>query len=118
MSLTSLLNRACTITHRAWDGTLDSYGNQVATPTDTVTVCELQQKQRDETPGQVSGSSWLLILPAGTTIAPGDTVTVDLEEVEVQGEPGEARNPRTQVVSHIEATLARAVSTQEAADAA
>lgn len=110
MSLATLLNRACTITHRTFDpDVVNEFGDEIPTETPATTVCELQQRQRSETsdPGQVSKTEWLLILPAGTTIATGDTVTIDGLAYEVSGEPWPARNPRTQAASHVEATVCR-----------
>lgn len=109
MSLTGLLTRACTITHRTWDTTLDAYGDQTATTTTASTVCELQQQQAQEhtDPGTIADSSWLLVLPAGTTVKTGDTVTVAGDEYEIAGEPWPARNPRTGAASHIECTAKR-----------
>lgn len=114
--LTTLLNRACTITTRAEGAALDAYGDPVQTTTTLETVCELQQTRRSEQDvgGELAESGWLLILPAGTPIALDDRVTVDGLALEVIGEPWSARNPRTQAVSHIEATVQRTASTGDA----
>lgn len=114
MTLTTLINRPCTITHRTWDGAADRYGSKLPVETDVVTVCELQQRQRNERDdaGETIDSSWLLVLLPETVIAAGDTVSVVGDgEFEVHGEPWVSRNPRTQIVSHIEATVKRAAGT-------
>ena len=115
MTLTALLNRACTITGRTFTGQLDEYGDEIATETTIDTVCELQQQQRTETddPGTRAASTWTLFLPAGTTIGPADTVTVDGQDFELVGEAWPARNPRTQTESHMEATIRRVAGAQE-----
>lgn len=108
--LSQLLNRPCTIVHRTASGDSDAYGNATATETTTDTVCELQQRRRDEpdAQGEFSDTEWLLILPAATTIDTSDVVRVDGDSFEVVGDPWAARNPRTGVQSHVEATLRRA----------
>lgn len=107
MTIAKLLNLPCTITHRQEGDQHDTYGNDLDDETTTTTVCELQQRQRAETPNDIAGTTWALYLPAGTAIDAGDTVEIDGESYEVFGEPWPARNPVTQVVSHIEATARR-----------
>ena len=109
MTLAALLNRPCTIVTRTESGTVNEYGDTVDTEATITTVCELQQKQRDENDdrGELAQSEWLLVLPAGTDVRLGDSVTVEDLVFEVVGEPWHARNPRTQAASHIEVTLAR-----------
>lgn len=108
MSLQALLNRTVTITSRAPSSDTDAYGNTVDAETTTVTVGEVQQQQRDESPdGLVAETTWLLIVPAGTNVDTGDEVIVDDLAFEVQGPPWEVRSPRTGTVHHIEATLRR-----------
>lgn len=111
--LSTLLNRTVTISRRspsADDDDTDDYGNQnAATPTNTETVGELQQRRRDEPvdQGELSDTRWLLVLPPGTAIDTSDIVTVDGDEFEVIGDPWHARNPRTGAESHVEVTLRR-----------
>lgn len=114
MSIAGLLTIDCTITSRTFDGTLDAYGDEIADETIVSTVCELQQRQRSETsdPGELAASTWLLILPAGTDVRAGDTVTVAGDDYELIGEPWEARNPRTAATSHIECTVRRTVGVE------
>lgn len=116
MTVAALLTLDCTITHRAPSGAKDAFGDEQTTETPISTVCELQQRQRTEQTagGELSDTQWLLVVPAGTTIATGDTVTADDKDFEVHGEPWTVRNPRTSVVSHIEATLRRITGTTDA----
>ena len=110
MSIAGLLTLDCTITHRT-ASTADAYGDETSTTATVTTVCELQQRQRSETtdPGTIADSTWLLILPAGTTIGPGDSVTINGDGYELIGEPWAARNPRTELASHVECTVKRVV---------
>lgn len=108
LTLAQLLNRSCTITRLQPGDDCDGYGNQTSEETTIVTVCDLQQRQRNESPDEIVASDWLLVLPAGTAIGAGDTVTVDgAGTFEVHGEPWQARNPRTRSISHLEATVRR-----------
>lgn len=109
MSLANLINRPCTITHRSESGVTDDYGNDVSAFTETATVCELQQRQRDEPAdsGEVSATEWSIFLLPPDSLHTGDKVTVDNEVYEIVGEPWRARNPRTRQVEHVEATARR-----------
>lgn len=64
--------------------------------------------------GEVARTEWLLVLPAGTPIGPGDAVTVDGDEYEVIGDPWQARSPLAGAESHVEATLARTTGSEGA----
>jgi hypothetical protein len=108
VTIAQLLNRPCTITHRQEGDERDGYGNPVDEEATTVTVCELQQRQRTEDAGIVA-ATWALYLPGGTAIDAGDTVEIDGDGYEVLGEPWSARNPITRVVSHAEVTVRRTV---------
>lgn len=112
--LTDLLTLPCTITRRTPStGAPDEYGNRPPTEATINTVCELQQRQRaeDDVNGQIGRATFLLALPAGTVLHATDTITIDGDKYEVQGEPWDARNPRTQAASHVEATVTRVTST-------
>jgi len=106
--LDQLLNRTCVIETRV-PGGRDEYNNETDSVVEVSTVCELQQRQRTETGdrGEVSVTEWMLVLPASTDLSTGDTVLVDGDRYEVTGDPWQARNPRTQAVSHVEATVKR-----------
>lgn len=115
MSLTALLNTPCTITHRVAGTTTDDYGNEIPDEVVTETLCELQQVRRAEpsTANETSVADFLLILPAGTTLATGDVATIDGQDYELVGDPWRARNPRTQIASHVEATVRRTAATED-----
>jgi hypothetical protein len=104
-----LLNRPCSLIQRSPGSSTDAYGNDIPAETVVEAVCELQQRQRREPDayGDLSDTLWLLVLPAGTPARTGDAVMVDGQEFEFVGDPWIARNPRTGVVSHIEATVRR-----------
>ncbi len=109
MSLAKLINRPCVITRRQDSDTDDDYGNEIPDEDLVDTVCELQQRRRDEPDdqGETSDTTWALFLLPDTLIGTADTITVDDVEYELIGAPWEARNPRTQVVTHLEATVRR-----------
>lgn len=109
MTLSSLLNRPLTLVSRSDEGATDLYGNPAPTETQTAVLGELQQVRRTEPDdsGELSDTTWLLVLPAGTSVNTGDAVICDGEVYEVIGDPWNARNPRTEVISHVEATLRR-----------
>lgn len=109
MPLTTLLNKPCVITRREYDlDNTDSYGDATFDETEVETVCELQQRQRSEEgdPGQLSKTSWLLVLPHGTEISSADTVTVGGDDYEVVGEPWAAEQGSREMW-HVEATVVR-----------
>lgn len=106
--LSQLINQPCTITRRGTSSDTDAYGDEIPTETEVETVCELQQRQRTEhDQGEVSDTTWLLLLLPGTAIDTGDLVTVDDEDYEMVGDPWHVRNPRTQAESHVECTVRR-----------
>lgn len=113
--LSTLLNRPVTITRNLPSADEDEYGNEIPDEETVETVGELQQTRRDEPSdsGEVSRTTWLLVLPAGTDIRTGDSVDVDGERYELTGDPWPARNPRTRAESHVEATLIRTVGGEE-----
>lgn len=112
MSLAALMNRPLTIIRRTESEDVDAYGNTVYDEAMVEVVGELQQVRRDEPggEGETSDTRWSLFLPAGTALSTRDIVLVDDAEYEVVGEPAAWRNPRTQVLSHVEATLRRVAS--------
>lgn len=109
MPIDLLMNLPVTIVNRTDSDDVDEYGNAIPTENAMETVGELQQVRRDEPgdAGETSDTRWLLVLPAGTVVNTGDAVIADSEVYEVVGQPWPARNPRTGVVSHVEATLRR-----------
>lgn len=109
MAIADRLNRSCLITHRSRTGPADELGDVTDEETTTETVCELQQKSRDEpdAAGELSVTEWLLILPINTAIDTSDKVEVDdAGEFEVIGDPWQA-DTGSAAVHHVEATLRR-----------
>lgn len=121
MSLTALLNRPCTITHRSTGSERDRYGNEVQSEIDTDTVCEIQQSRRSlsgrtsepQANGDMSDTDWMGIFLPGTEIGSADTVTSEGTVFEVVGDPWQARNPRSGVVQHVEIPLRRTAGAEE-----
>jgi len=110
--IANLLNLPCQITRRRASGVEDRYGNEIPTENTVSTVCELQgssQRVGNEPSGHndLSRTKWSIFLPAGTDVDSADLVIVDGQEYELDGDPWNVRNPRTQSESHVEATLIR-----------
>lgn len=112
MALADLLNLPVTIVRRTMD---DDAFDPVPVETTAATVGELQQTQRSEpvAEGELSVTTWLLVLPAETDIRTGDAVLAGAAMYEVVGDPWHARNPRTQLASHVEATLRRTAGDED-----
>lgn len=116
MTISHLLTRTCTIISRSSSGEEDDYGNDIQTETVTQTVCDIQQRQRDEPgdQGEVSVTGWLLILPPSTTLRTGDSVVIDGgHEYEVVGDPWPAYSPLTRTEHHVEASVSRVAGDEE-----
>lgn len=122
MDPTRLFTRTATITHvEPDDDNPDEYGNPGEATTVTTAPCELQQVTRSEdtvASAQQSEDWALFVDPMGedeggylieVELEGSDRVEVDGITYEVVGPPWQARNPRTQVVTHIEARLRRVV---------
>jgi len=113
--ISNLLNRECQIVRRGPSGVEDRYGNEIPTENTVSTVCELQavaQRSGNEPNGynELSRTKWTIFFPVGTYVDSADTVVVDGEEYELDGDPWPVRNPRTQAASHVEASLIRVSS--------
>lgn len=95
--------------HRLPGATLDDFGNEIPEEESTETLCELQRIGTTEPAleGESSDSRSLLILPAGTLLATGDTVTIEGQDYELVGDPWRVRNPRLGRHSHVQATVRR-----------
>lgn len=109
MSLAALLNRPMTLVQRGMSSDVDEFGNVVPVETLVPIVGELQQTRMDEPlgSGELSDTHWILFVPAGTPLGTGDAIVADGQVYELVGDPWQARNPRTQVASHIECRLRR-----------
>jgi hypothetical protein len=110
------------VLHRTLSEEEDEFGNQKYDVQEIETVCEVQESQlslhgRSSEPaseGETSNAEWLGLFPTGTPLGTADTVRVDgIGDLEVVGEPWAARNPRTQVISHIETPLRRTAGGEE-----
>lgn len=116
MTLTALLNRPMTIVRRSAGATADEFGNIIDVEVAEDVFGELQQQQRSEpvAEGELSDTRWILFLPAGTELGTGDAIVCDGHIYELVGNPWDVRNPRTQDESHVEATLRRTSTADEA----
>jgi len=119
---TNLLNRPCQIVHRSPSDTEDDYGNLLPDESVSSTVCEFQRSAsratgRNENTeiNELAESRARIYLPVGTDITAGDRVIIDGLTYEVDGEPDAVRNPRTQKMSHVEASLIRTSGSFEVA---
>lgn len=114
--LAQLINRQCQIVRRSQSSDLDDYGNEIPGEEIVETVCELQQRRRDEPggEGETSDTEWVAFFLPEADLDTGDGLIVDGVVYEVTGDPWSARNPRTQAESHIEATLRRTAGSEEA----
>jgi hypothetical protein len=122
VTVAQLLNRPCTVLHRTAGEEEDDYGNAIPDTQEIETVCEIQESKRSlsgrtsepDSEGENTDTEWLGIFPVGTPLGAADTVRVEgIGGLEVVGEPWEARNPRTQGVSHIEVPLRRTAGAEE-----
>jgi hypothetical protein len=112
-----LINRPCTIISRSESGDTDELGNDIADVNEVVTVCEVQQRRRDEPDahGEVSDTLWDGFFLAGTELTTADAVRPEgLGEFELVGDPWPVRDPLTQQESHVEATLRRVAGAEDA----
>jgi hypothetical protein len=115
VTLARLINRPCTIVRRSGSGDVDELGDEVEGETRVESVCEVQQRQREEPAalGEISDTRWVAFLPAGTEIDTGDAIDLDGDLYELVGDPWRARNPRTGAESHVEATVRRVAGAGE-----
>lgn len=106
-----LLTRTATVTRRAQTGTADVYGDPTWSTSTATLPCWLHQTYRDDDTAltQQQTQTWTAYFPADADLEGVDAVTVDGEAFELVGPPWLARNPRTGVSSHVEATLKRVV---------
>lgn len=122
MPISDLLTQPCLLLQRDPDGGEDRYGNETQEETPVETVCALQQRQRTEggasgamssAHGDLSDTSWLLVLPADTQIDNGDAVEVSGQRFELVGAPWPAFDPVAQAVSHLECTVRRTAGSED-----
>jgi hypothetical protein len=108
--LATLINRPCKLIRRSESGTTDDYGNDIPSEIVVDTVCELQQRRRDEPSdqGELSDTVWDAFFLPTEDVRTDDALVVDGGLYEFVGDPWTVRNPRTAADSHIEATARRA----------
>lgn len=107
MSIASLINRPCRLTRSTGRTVVDDFGNRVPETETVDTVVELQQQRRSENDDEVSSTAWVAFFLPGEQVGTGDVLVADGLAYQVEGDPWQARNPRTQTMSHIEATVVR-----------
>ena len=103
----TLLNRECKVTRRTPSTTTDDYGNQVPSFTTSTTRCALQQRRTGENEAELSDSAWVAFLPAGTVIDTDDSLEVDGDVFQVDGEAYRVHDELTGREHHVEVKLRR-----------
>jgi hypothetical protein len=113
--ISRLISRPCTLILRRDGDATDEFGNPIAEETEVETVCELQQRRRDERigAGETSDTFWALYLRPGEDLRTSDAVEVDGEVYELVGEPWTVRNSRTGATSHVQATVRRVAGSED-----
>lgn len=112
MDPTRLMTRTATISHVEPDpDNPDAYGNPGLVTSVTTAACEIQQVSRSEDTVNTAQQSedWSLFVHPDALVEGSDRIVVDGVAYELVGPPWPARNPRTGVVSHIEAQVRRVV---------
>lgn len=108
MSLARLMNQPLTI-QKVGGSAVDEYGNHIAGAfgAPIATVGYLAQRQTVETLNDRDTvvSTWEAFLPADSNIGPFDRINFNGQTFEVNGEPWQVYNPRTQAVSHLQMAL-------------
>jgi hypothetical protein len=102
-----MINRPCTVIENATAEARDEYNNPIKDPTSRDSVCELQQRSRGEVADEsdISSTTWVAFFLPGESLDRVSQIEVDGQIFEFDGDPWAARNPITQEISHIEATL-------------
>jgi len=103
-----LMTRTAVLLQREQDGPVDEYGNPTWTEVGVPVACELQQESAYEDEGGVLQlTTWRLYLPASAPSSGWDALQLGSELYELEGDAWLARNPRTQLDSHVEARVRR-----------
>lgn len=111
--LSELINQTCWIVTRPGSGDGDSYYGAEADETAATaveTVCEIQQRRRDEpnAEGELSKTDWLGIFPLDVVLKSSSAVvTEDRGTFELEGDPWKVWDPFAQQYDHVEADLVR-----------
>lgn len=108
--ISQLINRDCKLIRRSDTGEEDELGNTIPTETVVETVCELQQRRRDEPDmgGEVSQTDWVAFFLPTEDVDTNDLLVVDGLAYELVGDPWTVRDPLAGTDSHIEASVERA----------
>jgi hypothetical protein len=106
MNPARLLRLTGTLVHLGAEDDRDEYNNIVRAETTSTVSCWVEQTQRSEDTVDTDqqAETYRIFLPAGTTAAGSDRLTVAGATYEFIGPPWSAVNPRTTTTSHIEAT--------------
>jgi hypothetical protein len=107
--LDKLLNQTAWVIWRSEGEDEDDYGNREPVEVQAEVRCEVQQRRRDESAeGSVAEGDWLGVFFGDLELDNTDAVIVEgLGTFELVGDPWPAKNPRTGIVEHVEATLRR-----------
>lgn len=100
--LANYLNQSCQIINRSMSVDRDDYGDEIPAETTTVVNGYIEQRGSSES-ADVTETTHFVMFPANTEIDAGDAVVVAGETFEIVGEPWVVNNPRTGVVSHVQA---------------
>ena len=104
MSIQTLLNQALTI-QRMTPGTANALGDTplatAGSPVPAVGYIEQQTTAEDLLDRDTTTTTWRAFLPASTVIGHLDFINYGSQKFQVNGEPWNVHNPRTQQVSHI-----------------
>lgn len=107
-TVSRMARQRCTVRYHQPAGS-DGRVDQGSDWTEVETVCQLQQRGRNETnEGEVSQTTWLVTFPRGTPAPRGvDELVIDGITYQFRGDSWPASNSRGQL-DHIEATAVRA----------
>jgi hypothetical protein len=100
--LANYLNQTCQIINRSMSIDRDEYGDEIPAETTTITTGFIEQRGSSES-DDVTETTHFVMFPPTTEIDAGDAVVIEGETFEIIGEPWVVNNPRTGVVSHIQA---------------
>ena len=108
MSLARLMNQPLTI-QKVGGSAVDEYGNAIAgavgAPISVLGYLEQSQTVETLEDRDTVVSKWVAYLPAGSNVGAFDRINFNGQSFEVDGEPWQVYNPRTQAVSHLQMNL-------------
>lgn len=108
MRPTRLMTRVATLRTATLEG-VDSYGNPQIRYVERTIKCELQQTSHDDdtVDAHTQTQTFNLFMPPATPADGWAQIVVDGMTMELTGPPWQARNPRTQRITHLQATVRR-----------